>query len=106
MLVYELIALLQDMDENAEVRLAQQPSWPFEYGISDVVCPDLPEVMTREEFDALDEDAQEQVMARADADELILLDPGQEPPAPVVYIGEGSPLAYLPGSVSRALGWR
>ena len=33
MLVRELIEMLEDCDEHAEVRLAHQPSWPFEYSI-------------------------------------------------------------------------
>lgn len=34
MTVAELIAILEDFDGDAEVRLAQQPSWPFEYSIA------------------------------------------------------------------------
>ena len=37
MTVGELIEELSSHDENAEVRLAMQPSWPFEYSISCVV---------------------------------------------------------------------
>lgn len=31
--VGELIELLQEQDSDKEVRLAMQPSWPFEYSV-------------------------------------------------------------------------
>lgn len=40
MTVADLIALLQDMPEDAEVRLATQPSWPLAAHIGSVVSPD------------------------------------------------------------------
>lgn len=36
MVVSELIALLQDFDGDTEVRLAIQPSWPFEHRVGQV----------------------------------------------------------------------
>lgn len=36
MKVYELLELLEDLPEDAEIKLAEQPSWPFEYSISGV----------------------------------------------------------------------
>jgi hypothetical protein len=35
--VVELIEALSDYPEEAEVRLAQQPAWPFEWGIGEPV---------------------------------------------------------------------
>ncbi len=37
MTVAELIEELRYIDQNAEVRLAQQPNWPLEYEIDSVV---------------------------------------------------------------------
>ena len=37
MTVAELIEELKYMDQGAEVRIAQQPSWPFEYDLNGVV---------------------------------------------------------------------
>lgn len=34
MKVYELMEILEDMDGEAEVRFAHQPSWAFEYSIA------------------------------------------------------------------------
>lgn len=45
MTVGELIEMLQDFDEEAEVRLAEQPSWPFEYSIGGVIYDDAKEVV-------------------------------------------------------------
>ena len=37
MTVAELMELLEQFDPHMEVRLAEQPKWPFEYSIEDVV---------------------------------------------------------------------
>ncbi len=37
MKVFELKEALEGVPEDADVRLAMQPAWPFEYSISDVV---------------------------------------------------------------------
>lgn len=37
MTVAQLIEILEGMDEEAEVRLAIQPNYPFEHGIGEVV---------------------------------------------------------------------
>lgn len=36
MTVGELISILESLDEDTEVRLIQQPNWPFEYSIAGV----------------------------------------------------------------------
>jgi hypothetical protein len=69
MTVGELIEYLSDFDPEAEVRLAQQPRWAFEYSVGEVAGVELDEGF-------------------------------------VVYIGEGSQLAYLAGAAQEALGWR
>ena len=76
----ELIALLQDIqgsfpDGDPEVRLAMQPSWPFEYSIHSVTCLGGPE-------DPEDPEGED---------------------APVVYISEGVQLGYLPGAAKDAV---
>ena len=75
MTVIELKEALEQMPDEAEVRLAMQPSWPFEYSIMDVV--------------PLEPDEE------APADEEVK----------VVYLTEGSQLGYLPGEASEAIGW-
>lgn len=84
MRVSELIELLQEMPEDAEVRLAQQPSWPFEYSIGTVAAIGVDDGCVDEYED----------------------EGGDDPAEPIVYIGEGTQLAYLPGAASRALGWK
>lgn len=75
MIVAELIQKLQDMNPESEVRLAQQPNWPFEYSIGEIVEVDLAD------------------------------DQDEETPKTVVYIAEGTQLNYLPGAVRSELGW-
>jgi len=82
MTVGELIGELEQFDEDAEVRLAMQPSWPFEYSIG-------------------------QVVSGADAHD----DPDDEPDIErvmdgFVYIAEERQVRYLPGAVKNLLGWR
>jgi hypothetical protein len=48
MTVQQLIELLKREDQDAEVMLAQQPSWPFEYSVRGVVA--------RREFDEPEDD--------------------------------------------------
>lgn len=85
MTIRELIERLEEsaetLGDDTEVRFASQPSWPFEYSISTLVS-------------TADDDPDE------DDDE-----PG-ESAEPVVYLAEGRQLGYLPGHVSRLLGWR
>jgi hypothetical protein len=81
MKVAELIELLQGLPDDAEVRIAQQPSWPFEYSITGAVIVG----------GGFTEDEDEDEAASSE---------------PVVYLAEGSQLGYLPGNVSRELGWR
>lgn len=81
MIVYELKILLEDFDEDAEVRLAMQPSWPMEYTIGDVV---------------LVEEDLSRTMSEYQVDEH---EPG------IVYISEGDQLGYLPQRATEDLGW-
>jgi hypothetical protein len=112
MTLQELINRLQDMqselgpNDDPDVRFAQQPNWPFEYSISDLILVQQPELMTRDQFDALSEEEQEAAEERADSGELVYLEDNQEAPTAVIYLAEGAQLGYLPGNVSRELGWR
>lgn len=79
--VGELIEALEAYDPDTSVRIAQQPSWPFEYTLGAVTCtPD----------DIHPDD----------------LDGDTPPPDPVVWLAEGHQVGYLPGIASQALGWR
>lgn len=69
--------------DETEVRLAHQPSWPFEYSIGAVVAVDL-------------------------ADELPFECEQPAEPAPselIIYIGEGRQLGYLPAQAAGELSW-
>jgi hypothetical protein len=79
MTVGELIRYLQDHDEDAEVRTASQPSWPFEYEVAGVV-------------------ASEEVPVETEDDPNAKLDEG------VVYLVEGAQLAYASKAIWGAAG--
>lgn len=68
MTVRELREELERFDPDAEVRLMEQPSWPFEYSVAGVWSPDDSEDPDRFEPDGR--------------------------PVEVVYLTEGSQLAY------------
>lgn len=82
MTVRELKDLLEDFEDECEVRFASQPGWAFEYEIDDAVSPDAREV---------DDDGEP---AEA-GDEAV----------PVVYLVEGRQIGYLPGFVADSIGW-
>lgn len=75
-LIDTLTDFAEEHGEDVEVRLAFQPSWPFEHSIGDIEVAML----------------RERSVATLDG--------------PVVYIGEGKQLGYLPGAAGVALGWR
>jgi len=82
--VGDLKRLLEDIDDDAEVRFASQPSWPFEYSIA-YVYEHWPEPEPYPEGDDLEGEEFEDV--------------------PVVYLVEGRQLDYLPGDVKDQIGW-
>ena len=83
MTVSELMEILESQPQDAQVRLASQPSWPFEYNISNVAGPDeMKEWMIEESYDD-------------DSGEFLASEDEIEVPN-VVYIGEGVQLGYLP----------
>jgi len=86
-LIEQLEDLRQDLGDDVEVRLAFQPSWPFEHSIGEIVASDPADV---------DEDEDEDDTTRAARD---------DDHVPVVYIGEGRQLGYLDTAGARALGW-
>jgi hypothetical protein len=49
MTVADLIEELKCMPEDAEVRFASQPNWPFEYNIADVISVEIENRHTGEE---------------------------------------------------------
>ena len=84
MTVQELIEALEEYDPEATVHLMEQPSWPFEYSIGEIVeCgPDCGQ--RADEEDEVSEDGPDEV---------------------TVYIGEGQQVGYLPGAPAGCLGW-
>jgi hypothetical protein len=84
-LIDELEDLREDLGDDTEVRIAQQPSWPFAYSIGEIAATDSVDVGDK------DEDG----IAATEADAA---------PA-VIYIGEGRQLGYLDSAGADALGW-
>jgi hypothetical protein len=123
MTVAQLISELEEYNPDAEVRLAFQPSWPFEYGIGDVVGFD-PTEMYRVIHGDFETEGKFEWFVTTDEDEDVVPTDGPfetEDEAhearvdrlnrdgqlePVVYIGESTQLGYLPGGASKALSWR
>ena len=53
MTVRQLIEELQFMNQDANVRFASQPNWPFEYSIGDIVSADVENRSTGEEEEVI-----------------------------------------------------
>jgi len=81
------------MAPDAEVRIAHQPHYPFEYSIQEIIQVDL----SRDPEDQ-DEDLDLPPEINAEYSDGL----GQW----IVYIAEGSQLGYLPEIASNELGWR
>lgn len=109
--IRELIQTLQqhadEHGEDCEVRLAQQPNWPFEYSIGEVVAVSLDEYAEeREAIRAEMRDPRNLAAGDRAALEERLSDITDDEPAPVVvYLAEGHQLGYLPGAAQSGLGW-
>jgi len=84
--VRDLKNMIEDLDDDTEVRFASQPGWPFEYSISDVQLVTLSEPDDCENLEE-DENAEEPEFEE------------------VVYLVEGNQIGYLPGVVREAIGW-
>ena len=98
--IEELIETLQELAEEypkCEVRLASQPTWPFEYSIGDIVA-------SREKEDDQQEWDEDFEQAEDD-DEREAMGERPELGDPVIHIGEDSQLGYLSRVVKDKLGW-
>jgi hypothetical protein len=93
MTVGELREILDGLDDEMEVRIAHQPNYPLEFEAAGAEVVDLNEV---EDPDGLPE-------RDMDGRRFELPDPQE-----ILYIVEGSSAGtgYLPGIVSKKIGWR
>jgi len=104
--VSELIAHLEDCDPDAEVRLATQPSWPFEWSISDIIQPLSPQAITKHQFDDATDSQRDAWTRQEEEGTVIFVEEGYEDPPLVVYVAEGRQIGYLPANASSELGWK
>ena len=96
MTVEELIEELHQYEPETEVRLAQQPHWPFEYAIGRVAEVKLAADRDLETIEDRECPEEERWAAQERIDG-----------APrVVYLAEAEQLGYLPAAASAELGWR
>ncbi len=91
MTVKELIEMLENQPQDAEVQLAIQPSWAFAHSIAGVAGPDEMRAHLMDEFEDDDDDDGE-----LEAEALDKVD------CSIVYIGEGGQLGYLPSAAKIA----
>lgn len=117
MTVQELVELLEKFDGGQEVRIAHQPTWPFEYEIAQVVCPnpqDQYEVLQGDDgWSLFDRETGKQMF---DCPNYTTMELAEEyfdqitstlvAESTIVYIGEGVQIGYLPTPVASALGWK
>ncbi len=108
MRVGQLRELLEDLDDEVEVMIASQPSWPLAHHVSGAVLVGCDEERIDElerALDAYDLDGDEGAEVRRELEQL-RRDGNQKQ---VLWIAEGShPYddPYLPGIVAKKLDWR
>jgi hypothetical protein len=108
MTVGDLLAQLESLDPSIEVRLAMQPSWPFEYSIARAhLRPKAKPLKSEEEVEAMSQSDRDRYMEECEsgvyADED---DPNQRDMfEPILYLTEGQQLRYLPEVVKNNIDW-
>lgn len=90
-LIDQLDAIADEYGSDIEVRLATQPSWPFEYTIADEVVVNH-DAMFNAGFDAVMDGSVEEYDTN-DIDEV----------QPIAYIGEAGQVGYLAGVIRDAM---
>ncbi len=89
----DLLNLLEDVDDDAEVRLMHQPSWPFEYSIDGIWIPTSTgkcsecgyptiDIIHNADHDGFDHDFEDSFIPEGNSD------------MGVVYLVEGTQLGY------------
>jgi len=105
-LIDHLTTIQSGLDDghDPEVRLAHQPSWPFELHIAQVVEVDM-HADEREEIREFLGVADPLEDGSAIDDARKRLTEIDANPGTVIYLGEGSQIGYLPGCAASELGW-
>ncbi len=103
MTIDELIERLEEAKEemsgHAEVRFASQPSWPFEYSITEVY-----QMSKKERKETAIEGMREDGMSEEEITEN-LEDYPLHYEEDVVYLEEGGQIGYLPDDAREMIGW-
>ena len=101
-LIQELEELAEEAGPDTEVRLAIQPTYPFQHAIADVVLVGPEDELYCDDCEvAWDVHAEEGCGPTFGPDH-------EDADDPVIYLGEGGqlhPYPYLPGVARDALGW-
>jgi len=123
MKVHELMSVLEDMNPDAELKIADQPEWPFqnrvdeavsvEIGVKYVLKIDGEPVASSDsesEIDEMREDALTDMMAEWECDRCVaagrvMAETDESEASEVVFIAAGQQECYLPQPACEALGW-
>lgn len=103
-MIEQLEEIAQAHGDEIEVRIAEQPHWPFENSISQIVAVNLSEE-TCEVCQGSQEDDDGNKCDNCDGSGIYREENKTEDEF-FVYIAEGQQIGYLPGAVSSELGWR
>lgn len=92
--VGELKEMLEELDDEMEVRFASQPSWPFE---NEIRSGEVVDLSSQDDEDYCGPeggpDPDGEVTEETESEEIL-------------YLVEGSQIGYLPGIVARSIGWK
>lgn len=104
--------------EDIEVRIAHQPSWPFEYSISEYtdikVADPVGDVYVVPQPDGwvIEDNSEDEPKCklgpfdtREEAEEAIVNERNSRTEPLAIYLAEGNQIGYLPSHARQAIGW-
>lgn len=105
----DLVEILEELEDDDEVRIAHQPSWPFEYSIDDraMTVVDIEQRQTDLANSGDDDDGLGSGMPAGieGGDTYRISYAAGNAPKKILYLAEGQQLGYLPGFIKDELGW-
>jgi hypothetical protein len=105
-MIEALESITEEYGDEVDVRVADQPAWPFEYEIGQVEAVDL----SKEECEVcrgtgFEDRSSNEKCENCDGTGIYREEGSDAESEMVVYISTANQIGYLPSPVTEALGW-